>query len=232
MAHPKVKPQSPHRQSLTLGRVEEFSFVARDLAPLTPPLASLQMVNTLLALCPPNIDSPCLDSLLNFQPYSNFEFSLNFFRSTFLHMFHLLAHGPFGMVFEHFWDYFDLGDSKIGFIQFHQLCFHVAFSCILWSVAGVSGVSWLLILAKPSGGIRLIIMGKMFYHLVSKVSCLQFCDAFIFHLSPYQFKVVVKSGCEVVFHGIWATLDGHHDWVVLQIHIANAFNTISHKTFF
>lgn len=232
MAHPQVKPQSPHKQSLTLGRVKEFSFVARALAPLTPPMASLRMVNTLLALYPPNIDSSCLDSLLNFQPYSNFELSMNFFRLTFLHMFHLLAHGPFGMVFEHLWDSFDLGDSRSGFIQLHHLCFHVASSHILWSMAWVSGVNRLLILAKLSGGIRLIIMGEVFYHLVSKVSCLQFRDVFIFHLSPYQFKVAVKSGCEVMFHGIWATLDGHHDWAVLQIHIVNAFNIISHETFF
>jgi hypothetical protein len=50
---------------------------------------------------------------------------------------------------------------------------------------------------------------------MSKVLCLQFCDAFTFHLSPYQFGVVVKKGCEAMVHGIWATLDAHFDWVVL-----------------
>ncbi len=99
-------------------------------------------------------------------------------------------------------------------------------------MAQVIGASQLLILAKSFGGIRLIVMGKVFYHLVSKVSYLQFRDVFVFHLSPYQFGVVVKNGCEAVVHGIRATLDGHHDWVVLQIHIANAFNTISRKVIF
>jgi hypothetical protein len=55
---------------------------------------------------------------------------------------------------------------------------------------------------------------------------------FVFHLSPYQFEVVVGGGYEVVLHGIWATLDAHFDWVVLHVDIVNAFNTISCKTIF
>jgi hypothetical protein len=43
---------------------------------------------------------------------------------------------------------------------------------------------------------------------------LQFHDAFAFHLSPYQFKVTIRRDCDVVVHGIWATLDTHLDWVV------------------
>jgi hypothetical protein len=40
---------------------------------------------------------------------------------------------------------------------------------------------------------------------------------------------VVKEGCKVVVHGIWAILDAHLDWVVLYIDIVNAFNTICVK---
>jgi hypothetical protein len=33
-------------------------------------------------------------------------------------------------------------------------------------------------------------------------------------------------------YGIWATLDAHTNWVVLQVDIANAFNVISCKAIF
>jgi hypothetical protein len=52
---------------------------------------------------------------------------------------------------------------------------------------------------------------------------------FGFHLSPHWFKAVVKRGCEVVIHGIWTILDVHFDWVVFQVDIVNAFNTILRK---
>ncbi len=65
-AHPKVKPEGLHERSLTLGHVKEFAHAARAFAPLAPPLASLEMVNTLLTLHPPNIDYMCLDSLFDF----------------------------------------------------------------------------------------------------------------------------------------------------------------------
>jgi len=41
-------------------------------------------------------------------------------------MSHLLASGPFGMVFEHIWDYFQPKNSTSGFLQLFQLCFHIA----------------------------------------------------------------------------------------------------------
>jgi hypothetical protein len=61
---------------------------------------------------------------------------------------------------------------------------------------------------------------------------MQFCDVFTFHLSPYQFWVVVKRGCEVMVHGIRITLYAHFDWVVLQVDIANASNTCLCKVIF
>jgi hypothetical protein len=43
---------------------------------------------------------------------------MDFFRSIFLHMSHLLVGGLLGMIFEHFRDSFNLEDSS-GFIQLH-----------------------------------------------------------------------------------------------------------------
>jgi hypothetical protein len=64
-------------------------------------------------------DLACLDSLLDFEFDSDFELFMDSFRSTFLHMFHLLVGCLFGMVFEHFQDSFDLKDLVSSFIQLH-----------------------------------------------------------------------------------------------------------------
>jgi hypothetical protein len=41
-----------------------------------------------------------------------------------------------------------------------------------------------------------------------------------------------EKGCEAVVHGIWATLDAHLNWVVLEVDIVNDFNTIKRKAIF
>lgn len=51
-----------------------------------------------------------------------------------------------------------------------------------------------------------------------------FMSAVSSHLSPYQFGVMVKGGCEAMVHGIRIILYAHFDWVVLQVDIVNAFN--------
>jgi hypothetical protein len=72
-------------------------------------------------------------------------------------------------------------------------------------------------------------MEEVFYPLVSKVLCLQFHDVFVFiyhHISSGWWLE------EAMVYGIWATLDAHTNWVVLQVDIANAFNVISCKAIF
>jgi hypothetical protein len=44
--------------------------------------------------------------------------------------------------------------------------------------------------------------------------------------------MVVKGHCEAMVHDIKAILDVHHDWVVFQVNVAKAFNTILHKSHF
>jgi hypothetical protein len=59
-----------------------------------------------------------------------------------------------------------------------------------------------------------------------------FCDAFSYHLSPYQFEVAIKGSCEVMMHDIRSILNVHPYWV-LQVNIINVFNIInSHKVIF
>jgi hypothetical protein len=93
------------------------------------------MVSALLTLHSLNTNSPYLDSLLNFQLDSNLKFFMDFFKSAFLRIFHLSYIGPFGMVFEHLWNFFNLKNSINGFIQLHQLCSYVAIDYIPRSIA-------------------------------------------------------------------------------------------------
>jgi hypothetical protein len=55
-------------------------------------------------------------ALVDFQLNSNLKLFVKFFKLTFLH---ISISGPFCMVFEHFWNSFDLEDSMNGFIQLH-----------------------------------------------------------------------------------------------------------------
>jgi hypothetical protein len=52
------------------------------------------------------------------------------------------------------------------------------------------------------------------------------------HLSPHQFGMAIKDRCEVVVDGIQTALDVRPHWVVLQVDVMNAFNSISHKAIF
>jgi len=54
----------------------------------------------------------------------------------------------------------------------------------------------------------------------------------LFHLLLHQFGVAVRGICEVVVHSIQAILNVHLDWVVLQVDMVNAFNSISHNDIF
>jgi hypothetical protein len=70
------------------------------------------------------------------------------------------------------------------------------------SIVCVFGVVKLLALSKPSGGIKPIAMGEVLYWLINRALCFSFQDEFSFHLSPHQFGVVVKGGCEAVVDDI------------------------------
>jgi hypothetical protein len=82
--------------------------------------------------CPPCASFNLLKNHFYFVSFSSFKFVLTMFRffdgildksrwiftmfkSTFIHSIHLLAKGPPCMVFEHFWDLFDLDDPFSNF---------------------------------------------------------------------------------------------------------------------
>jgi len=87
-------------------------------------------------------------------------------------------------------------------------------------------------MSKPWGGIHPITIRETLYILTSHILCLQFHDAFATHFSPHQFKITTKGGCEAIIHGIICTLDLQPDSIVLQLDIANAFNSVSKGVIF
>jgi hypothetical protein len=112
------------------------------------------------------------------------------------------------------------------------VCSYVATKCILGTIAKALSVARLLALVKPFRGIRPIVVGEVFYRLMSRTLCFQFHDAFVVHLCPHQFGVTVKGGYKGMMHKIWRSLDVHLNWVVLQVDIVNAFNIVFCRVMF
>jgi hypothetical protein len=96
----------------------------------------------------------------------DFIFSLDIFRSTFVHSTHLLVGGPLGMVLEHLQDLFDPKDSVSGFSQLFMVCFHVATRHIPESITRAFDAARLITFAKPFGGIWPITISEVLLDLV------------------------------------------------------------------
>jgi hypothetical protein len=75
--------------------------------------------------------------------------------------------------------------------NFTNLYSHMAIGHIFGSLVHVFGVNWFLALAKPSDGIRLIVVGKAFYWLVNKV------------LHAYSFRMHLLFICHYISSKWW-----------------------------
>ncbi|KAL2653584.1 hypothetical protein R1flu_021712 [Riccia fluitans] len=136
------------------------------------------------------------------------------------------------MVFELLRDCFTPEDLASGFDLLFDLCTHIAQGRVFASTAYLLGASRLLALEKPSGGVRPIVVGEVLYQLVAHTLGFQFWKDLADHFSPLKFGVATHGGCETIIHGLRATLDLHPDWVVLQVDIQNAFNTVYWEALF
>jgi len=126
---------------------------------------SFKTISTFQMFQPPHLSFPCQGSLLDFQPNSNLEFTLDSFKSTFIWSSHLSINDFSCMVFEHLQDLFDLKDSTNAFPQFFQVCSLVVMSHIPMPIVQAFGATRLLALAKPFGPIQLIVVGEALYRL-------------------------------------------------------------------
>ncbi len=84
-----VPPSCWWRWNLTFGHVREFTHAIKAFARLASVPTSLEMVCLLQALHLLNLDSPCLNSLLDFQLNTNVELFMDYFKLDFLCMSHL-----------------------------------------------------------------------------------------------------------------------------------------------
>ncbi|CAI5947839.1 unnamed protein product [Closterium sp. NIES-65] len=93
--------------------------------------------------------------------------------------------------------------------------------------------STLVALAKSNMDVRPIAIGEVLVRILSRAVCLQLRDqmARVF-LASQQFGVGVMCGTEVVVRGVRRALADHPDWVVLQLDVANAFNSFHRDRMF
>ncbi|CAI5942907.1 unnamed protein product [Closterium sp. NIES-65] len=93
--------------------------------------------------------------------------------------------------------------------------------------------STLVALAKSNMDVRPIAIGEVLVRILSRAVCLQLRDqmARVF-LASQQFGVGVTCGTEVVVRGVRRALADHPDWVVLQLDVANAFNSFHRDRMF
>ncbi|GJP43967.1 hypothetical protein CLOM_g3365 [Closterium sp. NIES-68] len=93
--------------------------------------------------------------------------------------------------------------------------------------------STLVALQKPQGGVRPIAIGEVLPHLLSRCVTLHYKQQIRdFFLPCLQFGVAVPAGIEVMAHAVQSALSLHPEWVVLQLDVANAFNSVSRAAMF
>jgi hypothetical protein len=217
--------------SLTLSHAGEYFRAARALAPFSPTPMSFDTTFALTTLHSES-DGYFPFFLEDYELDQDFKLSSNSFKLTFQCMSHLSTSAPFGIIFEHLVNYFHPEDFASGFPQLFQLCFHIAQGHIPPQIACVFGVAHLLTMAKPSGGICSIAVGKHYidsqavFYVFNYVKLLQ-------HTFPHtNLEFTTKGGYQAVIHGIKCTMDLHPNWVVLQLDVTNAFNSVSKGVIF
>jgi hypothetical protein len=99
------------------------------------------------------------------------ELSSNSFKLALQCMPNLFASGIFGMLFEHFHNYFHLKNYTSRFPQLFQLCFHISQGHIPCQFAHILGAPPLLTMAKLSDGVHPIAIGETLYRFTSHTLC-------------------------------------------------------------
>jgi hypothetical protein len=97
----------------------------------------------------------------------------------------LSTSSPFGMVFEHLQNSFHSKGFTSGFPQLFQLYFHIVQGHIPHRITHILGMTYLLVMTKPSCGVCPIALGEALYQFTSNILCFQYCDAFAMYIFPY-----------------------------------------------
>ncbi len=122
--------------------------------------------------CPARTTPPPLDLvplfIFHFKLEHTFVLDTIMFTQALTFVPHLSLNGLFGMVHEHLSGCFILEESSLGFSELFQTAVIVAHGDIPRLVALVLGVSRLLVMTKDTNGLRLIIVGKVFFRFISR----------------------------------------------------------------
>ncbi len=134
--------------NLVFGHAREYFRATWALGPfsLAPTSSDTTSVFTALHL---ELNNYFLFFLKDYELDQDFKLSFDSFKLTFKCMPHLLASGPFEMVFEHLRDCFHLKNSTSGFPQLFQLCFYIAKGHIPPQIAFALGITHFLVMTKP-----------------------------------------------------------------------------------
>ncbi len=94
---------------------------------------------------------------MEFQSNIDLDLAFNSFKYAFICMSHFSINEPFGMVFKHLQDSFNLGDLANNFSKFFLVCSYIAIGCTPRNITCVLGTMQLLALAiaLTTLGIRL-----------------------------------------------------------------------------
>jgi len=84
-----------------------------------------------------------------------------------MHSPHLSSDSLLNMVYELVWHCFVLNDFANGFDFCFEICMHITCGHVPPSVSHMFVTTWLLVLGKQVGGVRLIMIGKVIYRLVA-----------------------------------------------------------------
>ena len=82
-------------------------------------------------------------------------------------------------------------------------------------------------LQKPSGGVRGIVVGDFVRRLVARTLAQQLAPAVELAISPFQFALTTKLGCECVAHIAQTLTDLDGNTTLLSVDGIGAFNLIS-----
>ena len=88
--------------------------------------------------------------------------------------------------------------------------------------------SSLVAIKKPSGGLRPIAIGELFYRMAAVIAVRRVRSAAAPLLAPHQFGFGVRNGCEHIVHSLQHALtDQSHPLAALQLDLTNAFNSVN-----
>ena len=87
--------------------------------------------------------------------------------------------------------------------------------------------SHLVAIQKPSGGLRPIAIGELFYRIAGSIAVRRVRAEATSLLAPHQFGFGLRNGCERIVHSLQHALtDKDHPCAALQLDLTNAFNCV------